>query len=60
MLGVWKKYEHGKLKPGDISGKELDRLSKNAIDYIERLKGLREQIEKRVQEKSIKEKVLRH
>ncbi len=55
IIKVWKGYEHGKLKPGDVDGKELDRLSKNAIDYIERLKGLREQIEKRIQEKSIEE-----
>lgn len=53
MLNVWKKYEHGKLRPGDVDGKELDRLSKNALDYIKRLKELREQIEKRIQEKSI-------
>jgi predicted nucleotidyltransferase len=53
IIKVWKKYEHGKLKPGDINGKELDRLSKNAIDYIKRLKELRKQIETRVQEKSI-------
>ncbi len=55
IIKVWKKYEHGKLKPGDISGKELDRLSKNAVDYIQRLKELREQIEKRIQEKSIEQ-----
>ncbi len=53
LIKVWKGYEHGKIKPGDIDGKELDRLSKNAVDYIERLKELREQIEKRTQEKSI-------
>ena len=55
IIKVWKGYEHGKLKPGDVSGKELDRLSKNAIDYIERLKELREQIERRIQEKSIEQ-----
>ena len=55
VIKVWKAYEHGKIKPGDIDGGELDRLSKNAIDYIQRLKELREQIEKRVQEKSIEE-----
>ena len=55
VIKVLKAYEHGKLKPGDVDGKELDRLSKNAIDYIQRLKELREQIEKRVQEKSIEE-----
>ena len=55
MIKVWKAYEHGKIKPGDISGKELDRLAGNAIDYIKRLNELREQIEKRVQEKSIEQ-----
>ena len=55
MIKVWKAYEHGKLKPGDIDGKELDRLSKDAFDYIERIHELRKQIEKRVQEKSIEE-----
>ncbi|MFH1522150.1 MAG: nucleotidyltransferase domain-containing protein [archaeon] len=55
IIKIWKRYEHGKLKPGDINGKELDRLSKNAVDYIKRLKELREQIEKRIQEKSIKQ-----
>ncbi|MEA3248116.1 MAG: nucleotidyltransferase domain-containing protein [Nanoarchaeota archaeon] len=53
LIKIWKGYEHGKVKPGDINGKELDRLSGNAINYIERLKELREQIEKRTQEKSI-------
>ena len=55
VLKVWKAYEHGKLKPGDIDGKELDRLAGNALDYIKRLNELREQIEKRVQEKSIEQ-----
>jgi hypothetical protein len=55
VIKVWKAYEHGKLKPGDVDGKELDRLSNNAIDYIKRLGELREQIEKRIQEKSIEE-----
>ncbi len=55
IIKVWKAYEHGKIKPGDIDGKELDRLGKNAVDYIARLKLLREQIEKRTQEKSIEQ-----
>jgi len=55
MIKVWKAYEHGKLKPGDVNGKELDRLSKNAIDYMKRINELKEQIEKRVQEKSMEE-----
>ncbi len=53
VMKVWKAYEHGKLKPGDIDGKELDRLTKNAIDYMKRLKELRKQIENRVRENSI-------
>ena len=55
IMDVWKAYEHGKLKPGDVSGAELDRLSKNALDYIERLKSLRQQLEERNQEKSIEQ-----
>ncbi len=55
IIKTWKAYEHGKLKPGDISGEDLDSLSADAIDYIKRLKELREQIEKRMQEKSIEE-----
>jgi len=55
LIKVWKAYEHGKLKPGDIDGKELDRLSQNAISYMKRINELREQIEKRVQEKSIEQ-----
>lgn len=55
LIKVWKAHEHSKIKPGDIDGKELDRLSKDALDYIDRLKKLREKIEARIQEKSIKE-----
>ena len=49
----FKGYEHGKIKK--ISGSELDRLIGNSLDYIKRLKELREQIEKRVQEKTIEQ-----
>lgn len=55
VIKVWKAYEHGKLKPGDIDGKELDRLAKNAVDYIKKLKEMRAQIEKRMQDKSIQQ-----
>ena len=55
MIKVWKAYEHGKLKPGDISGERLDKLSKDALDYIKRIQELREQIDKRVHEKSMEE-----
>jgi len=53
MIKVWKAYEHGNLKPGDISGERLDKLSKDALDYIKRIQELREQIDKRVHEKSM-------
>ncbi len=49
----FKAMEHSKIKPGDIKGSDIDKLKKDAIDYISRLKELREQIEKRIQEKSI-------
>ncbi|MCD4771743.1 nucleotidyltransferase domain-containing protein [archaeon] len=52
-LKHFKAMEHNKIKPGDIKGSDIDKLKKDAIDYIERLKELREQIEKRIQEKSI-------
>jgi len=55
MIKVWKAYEHGNLKPGDINGERLDKLSKDALDYIKRIQELREQIDKRVQEKSMEE-----
>ncbi|RMD45907.1 hypothetical protein D6829_00975 [Candidatus Pacearchaeota archaeon] len=54
-LKYYKGYEHGKIKPGDISGADVDRLKKNALDYISRLKELRFQIEKRIGEKEIEE-----
>lgn len=53
VIKIYKGMEHNLIKPGDINGKELDRLTKDAIDFFARLKELREQIEKRVQEKSI-------
>jgi predicted nucleotidyltransferase len=51
----FKAMEHGKIKPGDIKGEQVDKLAKDARAYIERLKELREQIEKRIQEKSIEQ-----
>lgn len=51
----FKGMEHGKIKPGDIKGEQVDKLTKDALDYIARLKELREQIEKRIQEKSIEQ-----
>ena len=53
MIKYYKGYEHEKVK--EVTGKEVDRLLKNSQDYIKRLKELREQIEKRAQEKTIEE-----
>ncbi|MAH47611.1 hypothetical protein CMI37_17460 [Candidatus Pacearchaeota archaeon] len=53
VISFYKDYEHGKNKT--ISGVDLDKMAKDAYDYMARLKELREQIEKRVQEKSIGE-----
>jgi len=51
IVGYFKDYEHGKLK--EISGTEIDKLIKDTEDYLKRLKELREQIEKRAQEKTV-------
>jgi len=52
-IKYFKGYEHGKIK--EVKGEDVDRLLKNAESYMKRLKELREQIEKRVQEKTITE-----
>ena len=54
-IKYYKGMEHAKIKPGDIDGKLLDKLTKDALDYIERLRELRAQIEKRVNEKSVEQ-----
>jgi uncharacterized protein (UPF0332 family)/predicted nucleotidyltransferase len=53
IVGYFKDYEHEKLK--EISGTEIDRLLQDTEDYLKRLKELREQIEKRAQEKTIEQ-----
>jgi uncharacterized protein (UPF0332 family)/predicted nucleotidyltransferase len=53
VIEIYKDYEHEKIK--EISGKEVDKLIKNTEDYLKRLKELREQIEKRSQEKTIEQ-----
>jgi predicted nucleotidyltransferase len=53
IIGFYKGYEHGKFRK--ISGTDLDKMTRNAIDYMKRLGELKEQIEARVQEKSIEE-----
>ncbi len=53
VVGIYKDYEHEKIK--EIKGVEIDKLLKDTEDYLKRLKELREQIEKRVQEKTIEQ-----
>ncbi|MDO8528480.1 MAG: nucleotidyltransferase domain-containing protein [Nanoarchaeota archaeon] len=53
VVEIWRDYEHEKIK--EISGTEVDKLVKDTEDYLKRLKELREQIEKRIQEKVIED-----
>lgn len=53
IITYYKDAEHGKHKK--LTGTELDKMTAEALDYIKRLKQLREQIEIRVQEKSIEQ-----
>ena len=53
VVKIYKDYEHEKIK--EIKGIEIDSLIKGTEDYIKRLKDLREQIEKRAQEKTIEQ-----
>jgi uncharacterized protein (UPF0332 family)/predicted nucleotidyltransferase len=53
IVGLYKDYEHEKVK--EVTGKEVDELLKDAEAYMKRLKELREQIEKRSQEKTIEQ-----
>jgi len=53
VVEIWRDYEHEKIK--EISGTEVDKLLKDTEDYLKRLKELREQIEKRSQEKTIEQ-----
>ncbi len=53
VVGIYKDYEHERIK--EIKGVEIDKLLENTEDYLKRLKELREQIEKRAQEKTIEQ-----
>lgn len=53
VIKYYKGYEHGKVK--EISGKEVDELMKDFEDYLKRLKELREELEKRMSEKTFEE-----
>lgn len=52
-IKYYKGYEHEKIK--EVSGAEVDRLLKDTEAYMKRLKELREQIEKRNQEKTVEQ-----
>ena len=49
----YKDLEHDKIK--DLTGKDIDRLLKNANDYLKRIKKLFSQIEERKNEENINE-----
>jgi len=51
VVKLYKDYEHERVK--EVSGKEIDELIKDMVDYLKRLKELKEQIEKRTHEKTI-------
>lgn len=53
VVKTWKDYEHERIK--EISGKEIDKLLQETEDYLKRLKELREEIEKKSQEKTIEQ-----
>jgi predicted nucleotidyltransferase/uncharacterized protein (UPF0332 family) len=53
VINIYKDFEHEKIK--EISGAEVDKLVKDTEEYLKRLKELREQIEKRIQEKTIEQ-----
>ncbi|MEA3414448.1 MAG: nucleotidyltransferase domain-containing protein [Nanoarchaeota archaeon] len=51
IVNTWRDYEHEKIK--EISGTEIDKLLKQTEDFLKRMKTLREEIEKKYQEKTI-------
>jgi predicted nucleotidyltransferase/uncharacterized protein (UPF0332 family) len=53
VVDIYKDFEHEKIK--EITGTELDKIIKDTEDYLNRLKDLREQIEKRSQEETIEQ-----
>ncbi len=53
IVGLWRDYEHRKIK--ELSGTEIDKLLKQAEEFITRLKELRKEIEKRTSEKTVEQ-----
>jgi len=52
-IKYYKGFEHGKIK--EVTGKEVDKLLKDSEDYLKRLKELRNELEKRVTQKTFEE-----
>jgi predicted nucleotidyltransferase/uncharacterized protein (UPF0332 family) len=52
-ITYYKGFEHKKIK--EVSGKEVDELLKDVEDYMNRLKELRGQIEKKAEERTLNE-----
>jgi len=53
IVKTYKEFEHEKIK--EIPGKDVDKFLEEAEQFLKRLKALREQIEKRSQEKTIED-----
>jgi len=53
IIKIYKAYEHEEIK--EVKGEEVDKMLKDVEAYMKRLKELREQIEKRSQEKTIEQ-----
>ncbi len=53
IISLYKDYEHEKVK--EVSGAQIDKLLADVDIYMKRLKELREQIEKRANEKTIEQ-----
>lgn len=53
IVKLWRDYEHEKFN--EISGKEIDELTKEFQDYTKRLKELKEQIEKRSNQRTVEQ-----
>jgi len=51
VVKIWRDYEHNIVK--EISGKEIDVLLKDMVDYQKRIKDLRKEIEKKTEKETI-------
>lgn len=53
IVKTYKDFEHEKIK--ELKGEQVDKFLEEAEDFLKRLKELREQIEKKTQEKTIED-----